>query len=100
VIAMQKKTRFNITYFLVAFLLLLLLENYFLARNVATIGYGDFKVLLTEGLVQDLEVSTDTIDGKLKDKAHDRLVALWDEKDEKKIQRLKEITVFRTVGSS
>jgi cell division protease FtsH len=94
---MQKKTRFNITYFLIAFLLLLLLENYFLARNVATIGYGDFKVLLTEGLVQDLEVSTDTIDGKLKDKAHDRLVALWDEKDEKKIQRLKEIKIFRTV---
>jgi len=62
-----------------------------------TIGYGDFKVLLTERLVQDLEISTDTIDGKLTDKALDRLVALRGEKDEKAVQRLKEVKVFTTV---
>jgi cell division protease FtsH len=94
---MEKKTRFNIAYFLIAFMLLLLLENYLFARNVLTIGYGDFKTLLKEDLVSDLVISADTVEGKLKDKAHDRLAALLAEKDEKKIQRMKEIKTFMTV---
>jgi cell division protease FtsH len=94
---MEKKTRFNIVYFLIAFLLLLLLENYLLARNVITIGYGDFKVLLKEGLVTDLVISTDNVDGTLRDNAHNRLIALQGEKDEKKIERMKQVKAFTTV---
>jgi cell division protease FtsH len=94
---MEKKTRFNIAYFLIAFLLLLLLENYLLSRNVVTIGYGDFKVILKERLVKDLQISADTIDGTLQEGAHDRLVALWGEKDQNKIQRMKEVKAFTTV---
>ncbi len=94
---MQKKTLFNIAYFLAAFLLLLLLENYLLARNVLTIGYGDFKVLLKDDLVKDLVISADTIDGKLKDTAVDRIAAFRGEKDEKEIQRMKEFKTFTTV---
>jgi cell division protease FtsH len=94
---MEKKTRFNIAYFLIAFLLLLLLENYLLARNVITIGYGDFKVLLKEGLVTDLVISTDNVDGTLRDNAHNRLIALQGEKDEKKIERMKQVKAFTTV---
>ncbi len=94
---MNKKIRFNIVYFVIAFLLLILLQNYLLSRNVLTIGYGDFKTLLKDGLVDDLVISADTIDGKLKDKAHDRLAELLGEKDEKKIQHMKEVKVFTTV---
>jgi uncharacterized membrane protein len=35
---MNRKIRFNLTYFLIAFLLLLLIENYLLSRNVVAIG--------------------------------------------------------------
>jgi cell division protease FtsH len=94
---MEKKTRFNITYFLIALLLLLTLENYFLARKVTTIGYGDFKVLLQEGLVNDLEISADTIDGKFEEKAQDRIIALRGEKDPKRIERIRKNNVFTTV---
>jgi cell division protease FtsH len=93
----NKKIRFNIVYFLIAFLVLILVQNYILSRNVLTIGYGDFKTLLKDDLVNDLLISADTIDGKLKDKAYDRLAALLGEKDEKKIQRMKEVKVFTTV---
>ncbi len=96
-ISVGKKTRFNITYFLIAFVLLLLLQNYLLSRNVLTIGYGDFKTLLKENLVDDLVISADTIDGKLKDKAHGRLAALLGEKDDKEIRRMKEFKAFTTV---
>lgn len=94
---MEKKIRFNIAYFLVALLLLLMLENYFLARNVITIGYGDFKILLQDGLVTDLKISADTIDGMLEEKAHDRLIALRGEKDPKRIEQIRKTDIFTTV---
>ena len=79
---MKKKIQFNIMYFLAALLLLLAVENYFLARNVVTIGYGEFKALLQEKLVNDLVISTDTIDGELGEKADERLIALRGERRE------------------
>jgi cell division protease FtsH len=94
---MQKKTSFNIAYFLIAFALLLLLENYILARNVLTIGYGDFKVLLNEGRVKDLIISADTIDGVFQEGGQDRLAALKGEKDEKALKRIKETKTFTAV---
>ncbi len=94
---MEKKTRFNIIYFLVALLLLFTIQNYFLQRNVITIGYGDFRTLLQEDMVRNLEVSTDTISGELTDKAPDRLIALRNEKDPKTIDHIRKTKVFTTV---
>ena len=94
---MKKKTHFNIAYFLIAFALLLVIENYFLAREILTIGYGDFKVLLNEGKVNDLTISADAIEGKLVDGAQERLVTLKNEKDEKEIKRMKEMKIFIAV---
>lgn len=94
---MNRKTRFSIVYFLAALLLLLALESYFLSRTVLTIGYGEFKVLLREGLVSNLEISADTIEGRLKEKAGERLVALRGEKDPKQIERIRGIDLFHTV---
>ena len=94
---MKKKIQFNIMYFLAALFLLLAVENYFLARNVVTIGYGEFKALLQEKLVNDLVISTDTIDGELGEKADERLIALRGEKDAKKIEQIRKTKMFTTV---
>ena len=94
---MNKKTHFNIAYFLIAFALLLLFESYYLGRNVLTVGYSDFKVLLHEGMVKDLTISTDAIAGKLQEGAIERLVALSGEQDEKAVKRMKEMKTFTTV---
>jgi cell division protease FtsH len=94
---MEKKTRFNIIYFLIALLLLFTIQNYVLQRNVITIGYGDFRTLMQEGLVRNLEVSTDTISGELTDKAPERLIALRGEKDPKTIDHIRKTKVFTTV---
>jgi hypothetical protein len=46
------------------------LQRYLLAREVVTISYSEFKVLLSEKLVDDLQISKDTIEGKLLDGAY------------------------------
>ncbi len=92
-----KKARFSFIYFLVAIAAIILLQRYLLVREVATISYSEFKALLNEGLVEDLQVSKENIEGKLPEKAHERIVALRGEKDERAVKRLMGLKYFRVV---
>ena len=62
------KAHFSIWYFLIAFLLFTLLQNYFLSPNVETIPYSRFKQYLAEGQVTNLTIGPDNITGTLKGK--------------------------------
>ncbi|NLI29777.1 MAG: ATP-dependent zinc metalloprotease FtsH [Nitrospiraceae bacterium] len=73
---MEKKVSFSLAYFLIAFLVLITLQNYFLSRTIAQISYSEFKVLLKERLINDLEIRQDTIEGKLVKGADERIAAL------------------------
>ncbi|MBP1739825.1 MAG: ftsH [Deltaproteobacteria bacterium] len=94
---MEKKTRFNLIYFFIALASVLMIENYVLSREIATISYSEFKVLLKDGLINDLQIRQDTIEGKLVAGAHDRIINLRKEKDESKIKHLKGMQVFFVV---
>ena len=94
---MEKKTRFNLIYFFIALASILMIENYLLSREIATITYSEFKVLLKDGLINDLQIRQDTIEGKLVAGAHDRIINLRKEKDESKIKHLKGMQVFFVV---
>jgi cell division protease FtsH len=91
----RRKFHFSFWYFLMAFFLISLLQNYYLARQVNTITYSTFKQYVNEGKVKDLVlrvdhitgIITETTDGK-KDQPFDtvrvddpELVALLDKKD-------------------
>ncbi len=93
----KKKISFSLIYFLIALLSIFLLQRYFLAREVVTISYSEFKVLLEEKLVDDLQISKDTIMGSLLEGAHNRIVSLRKEKEEREIKHLKEIKFFSVV---
>ena len=94
---MEKKTRFNLIYFFIAFAAILMIENYLFSREIAKISYSEFKVLLKDGLINDLQIRQDTIEGKLPAGAHDRIISLRKEKDETKIKHLKGMQVFFVV---
>jgi hypothetical protein len=51
----KKKISFSLIYFLIAISAILVLQRYFLAREVVTISYSEFKVLLSEKLVEIIE---------------------------------------------
>lgn len=93
----KKKISFSLLYFLIALLFIILLQRYFLAREIITISYSEFKVLLKEGLVEDLQISKETIEGGLVEGAHDRILNLRKEKDGQKIKHFKETKFFSTV---
>ena len=93
----KKKVSFSLIYFLIAISLILLLQRYFFAREVITISYSEFKVLLEGKLVDDLQISKDKIAGSLLKGAHDRILDLRKEKDEQKVKHFKETNFFSTV---
>lgn len=92
-----KKIHFSLIYFVIALLLIVLMQRYFITRELITLSYSEFKVLVKEGLVDDLQVSRDLIRGQLLKGAHNRLLNLRQEKDEGKIKHLQEIKVFSVV---
>ncbi len=49
--ALPPKTQFSIWYFLIIFLLIMVLQNYFLAPKTETIPYSKFKQYAAEGRV-------------------------------------------------
>jgi len=64
--ALPPKTHFSIWYFLIAFLLFVYLQQYFLSRKkVETIPYGQFKQALAEGNVSKLTIGPENITGTL-----------------------------------
>ncbi|MBZ9764237.1 ATP-dependent zinc metalloprotease FtsH [Mesorhizobium sp. CA8] len=64
---MNKKTRFNIGYWVVAFLMLMAFQYFFAtARQVAQIPYSDFETYLNQGKVAEVAVSDRFIQGRFK----------------------------------
>src|SRR5919106_4812085 len=62
----KRKQRFSIGYFIVAMVILFLLQYYFAAPKVETIGYSQFKSLVKKGLVTNLVINDETIRGEIK----------------------------------
>jgi cell division protease FtsH len=64
---MEKKRRqFSIVYFILAFALMLVMQNYFFSSHVEVIRYSQFKSLVKKGLIIDLAVGETTIQGQMK----------------------------------
>jgi cell division protease FtsH len=66
--ALPPKAHFSIWYFLIIFLLISVIQNYFLTPRVENIPYSKFKQSLAEGQVNNLVIGPDKINGKLKGK--------------------------------
>jgi cell division protease FtsH len=65
---MDKQRQWNLWYFLAAFLLLVMFQNWWTAsRTIEAIPYSQFLTLLDEGRVVDLTVRQDQIVGRFKD---------------------------------
>ena len=62
------KAHFSIWYFLIAFLLLTLLQQYYLSPKVETIPYSKFKQYLAAGQISKLTIGPENISGTLKGK--------------------------------
>ena len=94
---MEKKTKFTVIYFLIAFTVIILLENYLLSREITTISYSEFKTLLNEELVNDLVITQTTIEGKFVRGAPDRLIAIRKIQDEPMKKQLEQTYLFTVV---
>ncbi len=69
---MEKTTRFNLTYLIVAIIGVLLVHDLWVSyRSVATLPYSEFQKLLTEGKVAEIVVAAGEIRGELKEGAGD-----------------------------
>ena len=66
--ALPPKAHFSIWYFLIAFLLFTLLQQYYFAPKVETIPYSKFKQHLAEGQISKLTIGPESISGVLKGK--------------------------------
>jgi len=60
-----KKTNFTIWYFVIAFLIILLVQNYFVTRGTEdVIPYSEFKEALRAGRIKELTITLETISGE------------------------------------
>ncbi len=66
------KTHFSIWYFLIAFLLITYLQQYFFSPKLETIPYSQFKQFVAEGTVGKLIIGPEHINGTLKGKDNKR----------------------------
>ncbi len=64
---MPVRARFSLGYFVVALLLMILIQNLFLAETVHRIPYSDFKEFLRSGKVESVTLSQDEVRGVLKE---------------------------------
>jgi cell division protease FtsH len=64
---MPMRARFSLGYFIVALLLMILIQNIFLAETIQRIPYSEFKDLLRNGKVESVTLSQDEIRGVLKE---------------------------------
>ena len=62
------KAHFSIWYFLIAFLLVMSLQQYFSSSKVETISYSEFKQKVAQGTVSKLTLGPENITGTLKGK--------------------------------
>jgi cell division protease FtsH len=60
-----KKTHFTIWYFVIAFLIILLIQNYFVMKKTEdVISYSEFKEALRANKIQDITITPETISGE------------------------------------
>ena len=60
-----KKTHFTIWYFVIAFLLILLIQNYFVMKKTEdVIPYSEFKQTLREGKIRELTITQESVSGE------------------------------------
>jgi cell division protease FtsH len=60
-----KKTRFTIWYFVIAFLIILLIQNYFMTRKTEdVIPYSEFKESLRADKIKELTITQESINGE------------------------------------
>ena len=62
------KAHFSIWYFLIVFLLLTILQQYYLSSKVESIPYSKFKQYVAEGLVSGVTIGPESINGIIKGK--------------------------------
>jgi len=63
---MDRRNQFSVFYFLLAFFILLVAQNYFFMRHVQDISYSEFRKLVQEKRVDDLVISSGIIRGKFR----------------------------------
>ncbi len=66
--ALPPKAHFSIWYFLIVFLLLTILQQYYLSGKVESIPYSKFKQYLAEGSVSGVTIGPESINGTIKGK--------------------------------
>lgn len=66
---MEKRTHISIWYFLVAFMLILMMQNFLLKPHVETISYSTFRDLVAEKKVKDLVITNEYIAGEAEEAA-------------------------------
>lgn len=64
--SLPPKAHFSIWYFLIVFIILTLLQHYFLSPRVETISYSKFKQYLAEGQITNVVIGPETITGTIK----------------------------------
>jgi cell division protease FtsH len=62
----EKKTHFSIWYFVLAMIILMAFQTYFLADQVGQIPYNEFKKLLKSNKLSDIVIYEDLISGKVR----------------------------------
>ncbi len=62
----KKQQQFSVGYFLVAFLIIMMVQNYFATPHTQTITYSQFKDLIQKGLVENLAIGEKIIRGTVK----------------------------------
>ena len=62
----KRRQQLSIGYFIVAMLMLFLLQYYYTSAKVTTIGYSEFKTLVKKGLVTNLVINDETVRGEIK----------------------------------
>ncbi len=63
--AIEKKTHFSIWYFVLAMIILMAFQTYFLSDQVGQIPYNEFKKLLQSNKLSDIVIYEDLISGKV-----------------------------------
>src|ERR687892_78539 len=64
---MPMRARFSLGYFIVAVLLMILIQNIFLAETIHRIPYSEFKDLLRSDKIESVTLSQDEIRGVVKE---------------------------------
>jgi cell division protease FtsH len=69
----ERQQHINFWYWIIAFMVLVLIQGYFFqSQHIETISYNKFEQLLKQGAIKDVAISRDTITGTLKEPTKDQ----------------------------